>query len=246
MKELMIAVERAVRPVRASAGRKDRMREELLAHLTAMYEGELARPGEADAARDRVLRRFGNPPELMRELQGSVSWPERVEFLLEQWLGWRAPETATQYTLRLCARLFSFSMVFVLISLAGMLLRGRPPDRIWTQLRVGGSFLVVLHIELFLLGLLYFKTRDALCGKAAAPRSWRSAFGLAAVGGLVTLASGPIFTLLAVGNLATGLEILCLWLPLAFLVPLGFVLFGVVYGPGQLRHAEWCCLDIGE
>src|SRR5688500_9893828 len=38
---LMKIVERAVRPVRASVGRKRKMREELFAHLTAIYEEEL-------------------------------------------------------------------------------------------------------------------------------------------------------------------------------------------------------------
>ena len=35
LKELKIVVERAVRPVRATLARKRKMREELLAHLTA-------------------------------------------------------------------------------------------------------------------------------------------------------------------------------------------------------------------
>ena len=41
MKRLKICVERAVRPVRALDGRKDAMREELLAHLTAIYGEEV-------------------------------------------------------------------------------------------------------------------------------------------------------------------------------------------------------------
>jgi hypothetical protein len=39
---LKVVVERAVRPVRAGARRKDRMREELLAHLVCIYDQERA------------------------------------------------------------------------------------------------------------------------------------------------------------------------------------------------------------
>ena len=61
--QLKIIVERAVRPVRASTSRKRKMREELLAHVSGVFEEEAAqarrrtgRPG-ADAASDSA-----NPP----------------------------------------------------------------------------------------------------------------------------------------------------------------------------------------
>ena len=40
---LKVLVERAVRPVRASMSRKHKMREELLAHVSAVFEEEAAR-----------------------------------------------------------------------------------------------------------------------------------------------------------------------------------------------------------
>src|SRR5262249_13351183 len=86
MKELMVQVERAVRPVQASARRKDRMREELLAHLTCIYEAELQRCGDEHLARETALQRLGNLRELTCGLQESVSLPERVEWRLERWL----------------------------------------------------------------------------------------------------------------------------------------------------------------
>jgi hypothetical protein len=78
MNELMAAVERAVRPVRAGFARKMRMRQELLAHLTASYEEERARLGDDRAAVAEALRRFGDPKEVGRDLQASVPLPERV------------------------------------------------------------------------------------------------------------------------------------------------------------------------
>ena len=72
LKELKIVVERAVRPVRATMTRKRRIREELLAHLTAIFEEEAARLGDEQAALERAAERFGDPAELTPELQQSV------------------------------------------------------------------------------------------------------------------------------------------------------------------------------
>jgi hypothetical protein len=80
MKELMVAVERVVRPMRAEPRRKMKMRQELLAHLTSAYEEARARLGNDDAAREEAVRRFGNPADLTRELQASVPIHERVLF----------------------------------------------------------------------------------------------------------------------------------------------------------------------
>ena len=45
------------------------MREELLAHLTAIYEEEKARLHDSAAAISEAKKRFGNPQELSRELE---------------------------------------------------------------------------------------------------------------------------------------------------------------------------------
>jgi len=81
MMPLKIQVERVVRPIRASGRRKDRMREELLAHLTATCHEELAKDGDEPAAVERALQRFGNPDDLRRELQASVTLPERLLYV---------------------------------------------------------------------------------------------------------------------------------------------------------------------
>lgn len=84
MKALRQRVEQVVRPVRASQRTKNRMREELLAHLESLYEQELHRSGNDDAALDRATRQLGDARELTRELQASVS-------SLEEWASWPLP-----------------------------------------------------------------------------------------------------------------------------------------------------------
>jgi len=77
MKELMIHVERIVRPVRADWS-KARMRRELLEHLEAAFEEERGRGLDERAALVEAKRRLGEPADLTRELQGSVSRFERL------------------------------------------------------------------------------------------------------------------------------------------------------------------------
>jgi hypothetical protein len=71
-------VERVVGPVWAGESRKDRMREELLAHLEASFEEERGHLGDDGAAGERAIRRLGEPGALTRSLQDSVPWLERI------------------------------------------------------------------------------------------------------------------------------------------------------------------------
>lgn len=81
MKQLKVHVERIVHSIRASARRKDKMREELLAHLTGTLEEEMAKGENEEAALERALRRFGDPDPLRQELQASVPVIERILFV---------------------------------------------------------------------------------------------------------------------------------------------------------------------
>jgi len=81
MKALRVQVERVVRPIRASNLRKDRMREELLSHLTRLFDEEMVRSSNAQFATAEAIRRFGDAPSLSSELQSSVPWLERWAFL---------------------------------------------------------------------------------------------------------------------------------------------------------------------
>jgi len=69
---LMKQVERAVRPVPAGRKRKLQMREELLAHLTAIYQEELPRQPSQSAALSAAFDRFGSPAEISAELARGV------------------------------------------------------------------------------------------------------------------------------------------------------------------------------
>ena len=90
MNQLMIHVERIVRPVRARQSRKLRMRRELLGHLQAAMEEERGKGADEVAAFEQANQRLGDPAELTRELQRAVPW---FEWLLlartpDKWNGW--------------------------------------------------------------------------------------------------------------------------------------------------------------
>ena len=88
MKELMIHVEKIVRPVRATQRRKLQMRRELLAHLQAALEEERAGRADEVAALAAAKARLGEPADLTRSLQRSVPRLERVLLARVPVLGW--------------------------------------------------------------------------------------------------------------------------------------------------------------
>ena len=103
MKPLRVQVERVVRPLRASPLRKDRMREELLAHLTRLHEEELARTGDPQLATTDAIGRFGDAGSLTCELQASVPRLERwayFSFPVGGPLRRRRGESPVRYILR--------------------------------------------------------------------------------------------------------------------------------------------------
>lgn len=92
MKALRVRVEKAVRPVRATDKRKDRMREELFGHLIEIYRAELARQGDEQVAEEAAKQRFGAPANLTDELQRAVPRLERI-------LHWPVPGLQTLDTM---------------------------------------------------------------------------------------------------------------------------------------------------
>jgi hypothetical protein len=254
--QLKVVVERAVRPVRAGARRKDRMREELLAHLTGIYDQEHARLGDERAARDEAVRRFGAPADLTRGLQEALTRGDRLTYFVERWIGWRPKEPAARHTLRLAvtvlALLAALGLASVAFWLTERLVKQRGVGPLPQMLLIQASWLAIVTGGVFLLGLLYFKMRDALCGGPGASRSLLRASAYGALFGLVALASVSgmllVFGVLAWPSGALlSLEALDpWWYVLAVASPLLAALYALLHGPTEVRHAEWACLDIGE
>ncbi|MFO0849518.1 MAG: hypothetical protein U0871_13325 [Gemmataceae bacterium] len=245
MTELMILVERAVRPVRAAPGRKLRMREELLAHLTGIFEEEKARLGDDRAAQTRAAERFGDPAALTAELEDSLGVRDRVAAALDRWFGWRPPETAAGYMARLTSLAFFALLPPVLAILAAGVAFGVPSP--FEGLPV---LFVVGTADVFLFGLLYYKLRDAMHGAPWAARSRRRAAGYAALLVLLVPASAGLVSLpatLYTGSIGTA----GWWAEAAACGLLGVAVAGFITwlawreGPAEIRHTVWSSLDLG-
>jgi hypothetical protein len=254
MRELMVLVERAVRPVPVGPRQKLRMREELLAHLTAVYEEELARLGDEQVALAQAARRFGDPAELTRELQDSGSLRDRLDHHLHRWFGARPRDSAARNTLRLAALMLLASLPAILVGLVAVALR-RPSDptvpTAGAFLRCWGGVLLVGTANVFLFSLLYPRVRDALHGNFGAPRSSGRAARFAAY--FIPITFGSVLAVYLVALLDPRQVVELLATPaavgsccaLALLAPVLVVLHARAAGPGEIRSAEWACLDLG-
>ncbi len=146
-------IERVVGPVWASESRKDRMREELAAHLAASYEEERAQLGDERAAAERALQRLGEAGALTRSLQESVPWLERVlharllpHHRFEAWGRRRRGEPLPRYAARITIWMTAIIAAADLLMLPAIAaVRDRPMD--WrVTLAWGTAQLVVIAV----------------------------------------------------------------------------------------------------
>jgi hypothetical protein len=145
--QLKIIVERAVRPVRASITCKRKMREELLAHVSGAFEEELARLQDEHAALERTRVRFGDPTEMVNELQDSVRISDRV------WRFWegRPGEPALRFALR-----YVSMQAVVGLAILGAVLIAAGWDRAWTYEEVVAVCSRLVFLLPVLVGLTLF------------------------------------------------------------------------------------------
>jgi Clp amino terminal domain, pathogenicity island component len=182
----MKIVERAVRPLQASTPRKRKMREELLAHLVAIYDEEVARLRNPAAALIAAAERFGSPDELAEQLQAALPFRERMDHFVERWFAWRAPESVARYALR--QSMLSLGILAAIFSLlfVGIILRYGWFDDRWTLIRVLASLTLLTPPALFVFTFAWIKMRDSLWGVFGSRKSIvRAFFYGAAIAGVV-------------------------------------------------------------
>ena len=256
MNDFKTLVERVVRPVAAGPRRKQRMREELLAHLTGIYEEELAKLGAAPAAQSETVRRFGEPAMLTADLQHSVSWRDKIDARLNRAFGWRPGESPVRLSARLAGLTALLILMFLALTLMGAKV-GRTDDPTVPStpalLRLFGALLACGSAGVFLLSMLYVRIRDSLLGAFGSSRSWRRVAGYAALSLLVLPAVWVAFTLIGlgdVGSLGEGLpttrSLEALAVGYLLFIPLFLIWFAQKAGPNQIREFEWASLDLSR
>jgi ATP-dependent Clp protease ATP-binding subunit ClpC len=241
---LMKIVERAVRPVRAGIVRKRRMREELLAHLTAIYEDELSRTGDPSSAVQAAAARFGNPSELATELNAALSYTERFSYFVERWVLYRAPESAARYSVRLSGYMLGLVASILGIVFAGVLLRYGWIADVRTLLGVFAAIVVLTPPAQFIVTLAYIKLRNAMWGAFGSRKSRGRVAAFAAL--IAIVAQLYLMGVAAVARMDLGVAIEAARMSgaIGLISALAFAVLAYISGPSEIRDTQWALLDV--
>jgi ATP-dependent Clp protease ATP-binding subunit ClpC len=240
----MKIVERAVRPLRAGTPRKRRLREELLSHLSAIYEQEQVRLHNPEAALDAAAQRFGDPDELARELDAGLPHHERISYFAERFMLYRAPESAAHYSLRMATYTGVLLIVILSLVVGGVFLRFGWTNDVKTLARVMAGITVLTPPALFAAWLAYIKMRDALWGVFGSRKSLGRVLILdCLIAGIATL---YVMGVAAVARLDIGVALdaarLSGWMPV--LSAIAVMILARMSGPTEIRDTIWALLDI--
>ena len=82
LNDLTSHVTQAIGALPAFRARRQRIQEELLAHLLDIYDEELERLQDEQVAAERAKQRFGRADDLRSELATAVPWVERLILLI--------------------------------------------------------------------------------------------------------------------------------------------------------------------
>jgi hypothetical protein len=242
--ELMKIVERSVRPVRSSTSRKRRMREELLAHLSTIYEEALAKSGQPASALKEAARRFGAPAELAHEFQASLPIHERISHFMERFVAYRAPETAACYSLRLAWNTFLLLAVVLSFVTVGVALRFGWTEDVKTLARVLAAIAVLTPPAQFVIGLAYIKLRDSMWGafgsRKSAGRVLVLTLLIAAVAQLYLMGVAAFIRM----DLSVALDAARVGGIIALICAAAFAVIAYIGGPAEIRDTQWALLEI--
>jgi hypothetical protein len=230
--QLKIIVERVVRPVQASMCHKLKMREELLAHVSAVFEEEATRLDNEQAAFERTAQRFGNPAELTGQLQASVPTSDFLQRFLES-MALRTDESMLRRAVRFVVVTF---FVFAVILL--------PPSFSLQRWVIGWPLIMAFASTVLYFVLASDGMRQALDLNEATGRSWRRAAVLAAASSFHI--PGVIFwvPLYYSGDVRSSLIDALTLLPASVLTAVFFVVPVYCFAAEFRSHREWMSLQI--
>jgi hypothetical protein len=144
--------------------------------------------------------------------------------------------------------IFSFvalTIVGVVVAVASVIAGGmRGP--MWHAARSPAAFLVLVPIVQFLLGLLYYKLRDAIFGPVWARRSTLRVIGYLVLIALIAFAGSFAFVAIASWSITTAMGSLLQIAALAAAVALAEFVIAQTRGPIEISDTLWACLDLNE
>jgi hypothetical protein len=242
----MKVVERVVRPVLASNNRKRRMRDEMLAHLSAIYDEELTRSGDLTKAVNAAAERFGNPTELTAELQATVPRLERWESRMEPIFGWRAPETVMRWMMRVAFQMGLMMMIGCELTIALAFNEFGWSYSVWLTVRPILAAAIVLPVSVATTGISWYKMRDSVFGVFGHRKSWTRVIAWASLIATTTVWCGLTFIAVAYGSFGTALSLLYPFVVAGILWALSTLFTVKTCGPQQIRDTAWALLDLND
>ena len=260
--QLKIIVERAVRPVQASVRHKRSLRQELLAHVSDVFEEELARLGDENAALKQASLRFGDPDGVKEQLQTSVPAADRFWSFFEG----RPDESVLRGALRFacietCIAWAALAVAFV----AGSWSSSWSPDELLAVISSIGfvPFWLLMPIVMLCLALIAHWMEPALLGSEPLtgwPRTgWKrfasSAWRVPAVRNALVFGGGCAIVLGCIGGFrwplhvgdwtqATGVRALLFVGALGAATVLGAWALVQTVAERRRRYEEWARLSL--
>jgi ATP-dependent Clp protease ATP-binding subunit ClpC len=242
-RELMKAVERVVRPVRASLARKRRMRDELMAHVTALFDEEMRLPNSKGEALSRAVRRLGDPAELTAQLQQTLPAGDVIaRFVDRLWIDAlhkpllrRAGRNAAVVGLLI---LLAFSMA-VPPFLPAVLNKGT--WRLFAVFVMIGWFTLLLTSLAFVFTVLEFGLRQTVFASTRR-LGFATLIGFASY--LVIPATAFLACLALTGDAASSLDVATPAAGCALFAPLVLYLLAAQSADEQRYREEWGTLDV--
>ena len=239
---LKVIVERAVRPVQAALDRKRKMREELLAHVTGVFDEELAHHDDEAAALVETERRFGDPSEVAAQLEAAVPAYDRPFYRLERMTRVRPGESlyrrAGRWALLIAALNASMSALGAIQVVLFAEERYRLPSMLalLVVMTVGSAVLTVAFV------LLTHSLRQALFGSAGV--AFGRAAAAAALSCLAPVAMVFLLYLAVSGDATTSLNLMPRSAAFVPLIP-GIMLLAAWQIEQERRYVrEWAELRI--
>ena len=240
----MKIVERAVRPVRAGTPCKRKMREELLAHLAAIYDQEQARLHDPAAALEAAAQRFGKPADLSAELELALPAHERINHFVERFVGYRAPESAARFSLRMAIHTFVLLAVILGLVTIGVFLGFGWIESVQSMARVFAAIVLLTPPAQFIVWLSYIKMRDALWGAFGSRRSYARVLVydvlIACVGAVYMIAVRAV----ARWDFDVAMNAVGSWGIVPLTCALACIVIAYLSGPTEIRDTHWALLDL--
>jgi hypothetical protein len=246
--QLMTIVERAVRPVLATKARKRGMREELLGHVTDVYDDEMAQGASGSVALVRTRERFGDPAAITRQLQQSVSRRSRFGGTIERYNDWgrRPGEPAMRLAFRHMRAGLAFSLlVLVLMTVSAVALDASRRNAWGFLVRLAVVEGMFLACGSFVLVWWSQNIGEALFADPL-HRNWRNAAPYLMLSAICLPAGAFMVFALLVHDLNGAMHQTALACWLAPLAPLLFALVGRAIVQEQEFEARWSALSIDE